>query len=53
MGITLWSLKTYEYIDSKIKSYQILKGFFLQFIFYAFRLNFSGFYASSINKLFC
>ena len=33
MGITLWSLKMYWYISSKIKSYQIQRGFLLLFIF--------------------
>ena len=36
MGMTLQSLKTYGYIDSKTKSYQILRGFLLLFIFHAF-----------------
>ena len=35
-GMTLWSLKTYEYIGSKTKSYQILRGFLLLSIFHAF-----------------
>ena len=33
MGMTLRSLKTYGYIDSKTKNYQIQRGFFLLFIF--------------------
>ena len=33
MGMTLRSLETYGYIGSKSKSYQILKGFLLLFIF--------------------
>ena len=36
MGMTLRSLKTYGYISSKTKSYQILRGFLLLFIFHAF-----------------
>ena len=36
MGITLRSLETYGYIDSKTKSYWILREFLLLFIFYAF-----------------
>ena len=32
----LWSLETYRYICSKIKSYQILRKFLLLFIFYIF-----------------
>ena len=35
-GMTLQSLETYGYISSKTKSYQILRGFFLLFIFHAF-----------------
>ena len=34
--MTLQSLKTYGYIGSKTKSYQILRGFFLLFIFHVF-----------------
>ena len=34
--MTLRSLETYGYIGSKTKSYQILRGFLLLFIFYAF-----------------
>ena len=34
--MTLRSLKTYGYIDSKTKSYWILRGFLLLFIFHAF-----------------
>ena len=34
--MTLWSLETYEYIGSKTKSYRILRGFLLLFIFPAF-----------------
>ena len=37
MGITLWNLKTYRYIGSKIKSYQIHREFLLLFIFLPFR----------------
>ena len=33
MGMTLRSLETYVYIGSKTKSYQILRGFLLLFIF--------------------
>ena len=33
MGMTLWSLEMYGYIDSKTKSYQIQKDFLLLFIF--------------------
>ena len=33
IGMTLWSLKTYGYIDSKTKSYQMQRGFLLLFIF--------------------
>ena len=33
IGMTLQSLKTYRYIDSKTKSYQIQRGCFLLFIF--------------------
>ena len=33
MGVTLQSLKIYGYINSKIKNYQIQRGFFLLFIF--------------------
>ena len=36
MGMTLRSLEMYGYFDSKTKSYQILKGFFLLFIFHVF-----------------
>ena len=36
MGMTLRSLETYGYIGSKTKSYWILRGFLLLFIFYAF-----------------
>ena len=42
MGMTLRSLETYGYIDSKTKSYQIKRGFLLLFIFFqtlAFRLH--------------
>ena len=35
-GMTLQSLKTYGYIGSKTKSYQILRRFLLLFIFYVF-----------------
>ena len=35
-GMTLRSLKTYRYIGIKTKSYQILRGFLLLFIFHAF-----------------
>ena len=34
--MTLWNLKMYGYIGCKTKSYQILRGFLLLFIFYAF-----------------
>ena len=34
--MTLQSLETYGYIDNKTKSYWILRGFLLLFIFYAF-----------------
>ena len=34
--MTLRSLETYGYIDSKIKSYRILRGFLLLFIFHVF-----------------
>ena len=33
MGMTLWSLKTYGYIGSKTKNYQIQRRFLLLFIF--------------------
>ena len=36
IGMTLRSLETYGYIGNKTKSYQILRGFFLLFIFHAF-----------------
>ena len=36
IGMTLQSLKTYGYIGSKTKSYWILRGFFLLFIFHIF-----------------
>ena len=36
MGMTLRSLETYRYIDSKTKSYQIQKRFLLLFIFLSF-----------------
>ena len=36
MGMTLLSLETYGYIGSKIKSYQILRGLLLLFIFHTF-----------------
>ena len=36
MGMTLRSLETYGYIGSKTKSYQILRGFLLLFIFHVF-----------------
>ena len=36
MGMTLRNLETYGYISSKTKSYRILRGFFLLFIFYTF-----------------
>ena len=36
ISMTLWSLETYGYIDSKTKSYRILRRFFLLFIFYVF-----------------
>ena len=35
-GMTLRSLKTYGYIDSKTKSWQILRGFLLLFIFLSY-----------------
>ena len=38
MGTILWSLKTYEYIGSKTKSYQIQKRFFLPFIFLGYQV---------------
>ena len=41
MSITLQNLKTHGYIDSKTKSYQILREFLLLFIFHAF-LDFQG-----------
>ena len=34
--MTLRNLETYGYIDSKTKSYRILRGFFLLFIFHVF-----------------
>ena len=42
MDMILQSLKTCEYIDSKTKSYQIQRGFFLLFIFLSFRPWLSG-----------
>ena len=36
MSMTLQSLEMYGYIDSKTKSYWILRGFLLLFIFHAF-----------------
>ena len=33
IGMALQSLKMYEYISNKIKSYQMQKGFLLLFIF--------------------
>ena len=36
MGMTLRSLETYGYIDSKTKSYRIIREFLLLFIFHAF-----------------
>ena len=34
MGMTLWSLETYEQIGGKTKSYRIQRGFLLLFIFF-------------------
>ena len=42
MGMTLRSLKTYGYIDNKIKNYRIQRGFLLLFIFLPSRLWSSG-----------
>ena len=39
IDITLRSLKTYEYIGSKIKNYQIQRGFLLLFIFLSYFFN--------------
>ena len=33
MGMILWNLKTYGYIDNKTKNYWIQREFFLLFIF--------------------
>ena len=37
IGMTLWSLETYSYIDNKTKSYWIQRGFLLLFIFLDYR----------------
>ena len=64
MGMTLWSLKTYGYISSKIKSYQIQRGFLLLFIFLGYEIDPSGYmslglpnavlsYTSRLFRRFC
>ena len=47
--MTLWSLKTYGYICSKTKSYQIQRRFFLLFIF----LGYCAFWPCAIRPFQC
>ena len=51
MGMTLWSLETYGYIDSKTKSYQIQRGFLQLFIFLSSRPWPSGYKPSDLILL--